>query len=107
MASRWKLWAGLILVLIALLPAIGFILSPSLVFTGPILVLIAFFGGFLLRDTGHMAHGTMLWVGLILFLIAILPSIGIILLPALVFTGPILVLVAVAGGYLIASPHHR
>jgi len=105
--ASWKLWAGILLVLIALLPAIGFILSPSLVFTGPILVLIAFVGGFLLRNTTSFAHGTMLYVGLVLFLLAILPSVGIILIPALVFTGPILVLIAVGGGYLSAAARHR
>ena len=105
---KWHIWAGILLILLAVLPSIGIVLNPGLVFAGPLLVLIAVAGGFLLVSTSGVSHGWKLWAGLILIALALLPTIGFILIPALVFTGPLLVLVAVAGGYLVARPmHHR
>jgi uncharacterized membrane protein len=107
LAHNWKFWTGLVLILLALLPSIGIIISPSLVFGGILLVLIAVVGGYLLGGGSGMSKGWKLWAGIILFLLAILPSIGIVLSPGLVFAGPILVIIAAVGGYLLAGRRGR
>ena len=104
---RWKFWVGILLILLALLPSIGIVLNPGLVFAGPLLVIIAALGGFLVVGSMGLSHGWKLWAGLLLFLLALFPSIGIVLVPALVFTGPLLVVVAALSGYLLARRHGR
>ncbi len=101
-----KFWAGVALIAIALLPAIGLTFGLIPVFTGTILVAIAVVGGWLLVG-GGMSHGWKLWTALALIVLAIGPTLGFALIPALVFSGPLLVVVAVAGGYFLASRHHR
>ena len=104
---KTKFWVGIILILLALLPSIGIVLNPALVFVGPLLVFVAALGGFLIVGSMGLSHGWKLWSGLLLFLLALLPSIGIVLIPALVFTGPLLVAVAALSGYLLARRHGR
>jgi hypothetical protein len=101
-----KFWAGIGLILIALLPTIGLTFGLIPVFAGTLLVAIAVLGGYLLVG-GGVSHGWKFWTALILIVLAIGPTLGFVLLPALVFSGPLLVAVAVLGGYFLASKHHR
>ena len=101
-----KFWAGVALILIALLPAVGLTFGLIPVFTGTLLVFIAIVGGLLVRGSMSIEHGWLLWTALILIALAILPTLGFVLVPALVFTGPLLVVVAALGGYLLVKPHH-
>jgi hypothetical protein len=98
-----RFWAGVALLLVALLPAIGLSFGVIPAFSGVLLVAIATAGGYLIHGHG-MAHGAVLYAGIALVLIALLPSLGFALVPALALSGPVLVIVAALGGYLLAKP---